>query len=132
MISPILLYCSEVCIAFDYVNFDKWDKCKIEKSHLDFGKHILGLNRSTNNILTRGEMGRYPLKVAADNRFISFLRHVKSMPSESLVCQSLLINKELPEKLNGLNPLKKNKPLKKKNIKPLPHLFQVEPNPQQN
>ena len=51
-------------------------------------------------------MGRYPLKIAADNRFISFLRHIESMPSDSLVYQSLLINKELPEKLNCLTHLK--------------------------
>ena len=106
MISPILLYCSEVWIAFDHVDFDKWDKCKIEQSHLDVCKRILGLNRFTSNILTRGEMGRYPLKIAADNRFISFLRHIESMPSDSLVYQSLLINKELPEKLNCLTHLK--------------------------
>ena len=106
MISPILLYCSEAWIAFDYVDFDKWDKCEIERSHMDFCKRILGLNRSTSNILTRGEMGRYPLKIAADNRFISFLRHIESMPSDSLVNQSLLINKELPEKLNCLTHLK--------------------------
>ena len=51
-------------------------------------------------------MGRYPLKIAADNRFISFLRHIESMPSDSLVYQSLLINKELPERLNCLTHLK--------------------------
>ena len=39
-ISPILLYCSEIWIAFDYVDFDKWDKCDIQRSHLDFCRRI--------------------------------------------------------------------------------------------
>ena len=105
LLSPILLYCSEVWASFDYMDLNKWDACEIEKMHLNFCKRILGVNRSTSNILVRGELGRYPLKLAADNRFISFYRHIENMPQNSLVYQSLLMNKELPQNLSCITHL---------------------------
>ena len=47
LLSPILLYCSEVWASFDYMDLNKWDACEIEKMHLNFCKRILGVNRST-------------------------------------------------------------------------------------
>ena len=41
---------------------DSMGKIAIEKMHTQFIKRILGLNRSTTNILARGELGRYPLQ----------------------------------------------------------------------
>ena len=35
----------------------------IEKVHLDYCKHVLGVNKRTNNVLTYAETGRLPLKV---------------------------------------------------------------------
>jgi hypothetical protein len=53
MVVPILLYTCEV-----------WgtENCEIiERLHLKFCKHILYLNKSTNNCMVYGETGRFPL-----------------------------------------------------------------------
>ena len=67
---------------------------------LNFCKHILGVNRSTTNILVRGELGRYPLKLNVENRIKSFFDHVKKAPEDSLIYQAYLMNLELPSDLN--------------------------------
>ena len=95
VISPILLYCSEIWGAFGYLDYEKWDANPIEKVHLSFCKHVLGVNRSTTNNLVRGELGRYPLKITIDFRYISFLQHIKSMTKSSLVYQALIANEKL-------------------------------------
>ena len=100
VISPILLYCSEIWGAFGYLDYEKWDSNPIERAHLSFCKHILGVNRSTTNNLVRGELGRYPLKTTIDCRYISFLQHIKSMPQSSLVHQALIANNELGSNIN--------------------------------
>ncbi len=51
LLSPILLYCSEVLASFDYMDLNKWYTWEIEKMHLNFCKRILGVNRSTSKIL---------------------------------------------------------------------------------
>ena len=45
-ILPILTYGSEVWALSSTLDYDKWDSCPPEKSHLDFIRHILGTNRS--------------------------------------------------------------------------------------
>ena len=100
VISPILLYGSEIWGAFGYLDYEKWDSNPIEKVHLSFCKHVLGVNRSTTNNLVRGELGRYPLKTTIDCRYISFLQHIKNMPQSSLVYQALIANKELDSNIN--------------------------------
>ena len=100
IITPILLYGSEIWGTYNYLSFEKWDKCEIEKVHLNFCKHILGVNRSTTNILVRGELGRYPLKLNVENRIKSFFDHVKKAPEDSLIYQAYLMNLELPSDLN--------------------------------
>ena len=71
-INPILLYGLDIWMPLD---FNKWDHTEIESVHLQFCKHILGVNRSTSNILVRGELGRYPLKVTIDTRIIQTYKH---------------------------------------------------------
>ena len=61
-INPILLYVLDIWMPFYSVDFNKWDHTEIESVHLQFCKHILGVNRSTSNILVRGELGRYPFE----------------------------------------------------------------------
>ena len=57
MISPILLYGSEVWGAYEYnsnqENPHKWDKSPIEAVHTQFLKRLLGVNRSTANVKSR-------------------------------------------------------------------------------
>lgn len=62
LISPILLYGSEVWEPYINQTFEKWDSNSIEKVHLHYMKRLLGVNRSTTNVLVRGELGRYSLK----------------------------------------------------------------------
>ena len=54
MISPILLYGSEVWGAYEYnsnqENLHKWDKSPIKAVHTQFLKRLLGVNRSTTNV----------------------------------------------------------------------------------
>ena len=61
LIKPILLYASEVWEPFLNQDSAKWDYNDIEKIHLQFMKRIMGVNRSTTNILIRGEMNRHSL-----------------------------------------------------------------------
>ena len=76
-ISPILLYGSEVWGAYEILSVDYWDKDDIEKVHTQFLKRILGVNRSTTNILVRGELGRYPLSTQINTRNANFLKHIQ-------------------------------------------------------
>ena len=55
-INPTLTYGSEVCLPFNNMSYKNWDSTEIEKTQLYFLKHILRLNRSSTNILVRGEL----------------------------------------------------------------------------
>ena len=59
---PILLYSSEVWDAYDRTDSKKWGKDPIEKIHIHFYKHFIGLNRSATNIISRNEAGRLSFK----------------------------------------------------------------------
>ena len=61
-ILPILSYGSEIWAINQTLDCDKWDTTPTEKSHLNFLKHILGVNRSVNNILCRAELGKVSIK----------------------------------------------------------------------
>ena len=78
-----------------------------EKVHLSFCKHVLGVNRSTNNNLVRGELGRYPLKTTIDCRYISFLQHIKSIPPQkkqfSIPSKALIANEELDCNISSIS-----------------------------
>ena len=75
-IVPILLYGSEVWSIYENVDDKEWDSNRIEKIHTQFLKRILGVNRSTTNIMVRGELGRYPLRIQTDSRTINFAKHI--------------------------------------------------------
>ena len=85
-----------------YLNMDstKWDKCEIEQAHLQFCKHILGINRSSTNHSTQYKTGRYPLKSHKDYKVLAFHKHILSMPQDSIIYQALLMDKNL-HKLNA-------------------------------
>ena len=44
-------YGAEVWVAFERDTYESWDLGLIEQVHLNFCKHILGVNRSTTNLL---------------------------------------------------------------------------------
>ena len=89
-IVPILLYGSEVWAPFmnQNQNWTKWDSTPIEKVHTQFLKRLLGVNRSTTNILTRSEVGRHPIQENIITRNINYIKYVESKDSLSLVKQA--------------------------------------------
>ena len=95
---PILTYCSEIWALNATLDHDKWDKTSTEQAHLNFIKHILGVNRSTNNLICRAELGRYPLSIEINTKIINFYRHAKAMPVDSIVHQSYLLDKNISQR----------------------------------
>ena len=77
LICPILFYGSEVWERFVNQSDDKWDNSEIEKVHTQFLKIILGVNRSTSNIMVRADLGRYPLRSRILSRNIRYLKQIK-------------------------------------------------------
>ena len=52
----IAIYLSEATVTLAH---DKWDQTSAEQAHLNFIKRILGVYKSTNNLICRAELGRY-------------------------------------------------------------------------
>ena len=77
LISPILLYGSEVWGPFIDFDFEKWDKSKIEQVHTQFVKRILGCNFKTSNIMSRGEVGKRPLLTEIIKRTILYMQDIQ-------------------------------------------------------
>jgi hypothetical protein len=63
IISPILLYNSEVWGAYKKNDLNKWDNSETEKINLRFCKLYLGVNRKASNMACRSELGKYPLLI---------------------------------------------------------------------
>ena len=121
VVSPILLYGSEVWEP--YINFDnsKWESSDIERVHTQFIKRLLGLNRSTTNILARSEVGKFPLQSQIIERNINYLKYVNSKHNE-LVKQALTyeqtktgtrvtMENSLSKVINDLTPVLNNQPI---------------------
>ena len=87
-ISPILLYGSEVWAPFMNHDWIKWDTTQTEKIHVQFLKRVLGVNRSTTNLLTRGELGRHSLQEPILIRNINYIKYVEAKDPQSLVKQA--------------------------------------------
>ena len=87
LISPILLYGSEVWGPFIDLDFEGWDKFKIQQVHTQFIKRILGCNFKTSNIMSRGEVGVRPLLLDIIKRTISFMQDIQKRKA-SLVFQA--------------------------------------------
>ena len=84
-IIPILLYGAEVWAPYGNYDFKTWERVDTEKVHTQFLKRILGTDIRTSNILSRMELGRRPLLVDIINRSTSFIKHIKSNISESII-----------------------------------------------
>ena len=98
VVLPILTYGSEAWALHLTLDHDKWDKAATERTHLNFLKHILGVNRSTNNIICRAELGRYPVGIDINTRIINFHKHVRNMPKNTIIQQTYLLDKKLKQK----------------------------------
>ena len=84
LISPILLYGSEVWGPFIDHDFVEWDKTKLEQVHTQFIKRILGCNFKTSNIMSRGEVGQRPLLTDVLKRTVSYMQDIQKR-KDSLV-----------------------------------------------
>ena len=83
LISPILLYASEVWEPYLKLDYSKWDASPLEKVHTQFMKSILGINRSTTNLMVRGDMGRAPLKCQIISRNIKYINQTKNKENKT-------------------------------------------------
>ena len=80
-INTVLTCGSEVWLPFNDMSYNNWDSTEIE-TKLYFLKHILGLNRSSTNILVRGKLGKFPLKCTIDIRAVQFYKHLLKSDNE--------------------------------------------------
>ena len=101
IVSPILLYNSEVWGAYDTNDFTKWDKTPTEKAHLKFCKIYLGVNRKASNIAGRGELGKFPLLIPVFKKIFLYIKQISQQPDSSVAKQTFYLSKRLY--LNGKN-----------------------------
>ena len=87
-ILPILTYGSEIWALNSTLNDDKWNISSTERIHLNFVKHILGINRSVNNLLCRAELGRYPISIEINHKILNFYKHIRELPRDSIAYQA--------------------------------------------
>ena len=88
-ISPILLYGSEIWAPYLNHSWQKWDTTPIERTHTKFLKRMLGVNRSTTNVMARSELGRFPLQERILKRNLTYIRYMDKKPQTSLVWNAL-------------------------------------------
>ena len=78
---PLLLYGSEVWRAYEYnptKKSEEWGKLTIETVQTQFIKRVIGVNKSTTNIMVHGETGRYPLTMFIRLRTVKFVKRIVS------------------------------------------------------
>jgi len=119
---PILTYGSDIWSLYSNQTLQKWDNCEIEKVHLRFCRHYLGVNNKSSNIACRAEIGRFPLKLFINRLTIKYFNHLITLPDESLAKQSLILSNNLYMKnkscyiLNMKNMIRIYNPTQKLNI----------------
>ena len=101
-IAPILTYGSEVWAPFIDHDWIKWDSSPIEKVHTQFLKRILGVNRSSTNVMARSELGRHSLQERILKNNITYIRDVSCKNPSTLVYQALKYEESLSYKRNSI------------------------------
>ncbi len=97
VISPILLYNSEVWGAYSVGDFAKCDKTWTEKAHLKFCKLYLGVNRKASNAASRGELRKFPLLLPIIRRTLSYIINLYKLPDSSIAKLAFISSKELSQ-----------------------------------
>ena len=87
-ILPILTYDSEIWALNSTLDDDKWDISSTERTPLNSVKHILGINRSVNNLLCRAEFGRYIIGIDINHKILNFYKHIRELPRDSIAYQA--------------------------------------------
>ena len=78
VVTSVVLYGSEIWC---------YEGCEIlEKLHLQFCDIILCLKKSTCNVIVYGELGRYPLLIAANLRILSFWARLNTSQETKISC----------------------------------------------
>ncbi|XP_022809214.1 uncharacterized protein LOC111346174 [Stylophora pistillata] len=95
---PILLYGSEVWGVYDKEDLFAWEKDEIEKTHINFCKQTLGVNKQCLNVAARNEMGRLPLKLTIETSIIKFWIHLRNLQDTDIAKQCLFLSKELADR----------------------------------
>ena len=83
LITPILLYGSEVWAPFMDYDYLTWKSSKIERVHTQFIKRLLGCSIQTSNIMARGEVGERPLLLNIIKRVIGYTSSVIKRPNST-------------------------------------------------
>ena len=92
---PILTYSAEVWAAFERDTYESWDLGLIEQVHLNSCKHILGVYRSTTNLLCSAELGRRPIKLVIHLKILQFFKHCLKLSDYKVVKKALKANEDL-------------------------------------
>ena len=95
IVSPILLYNSEVWGAYIKNDQKKWDNSTTEKTHLRFCKLYLGVGKKASNMASRAELGKFPLQITIYKRLFKYITHINSLPETAIAKQAFLISKDL-------------------------------------
>ena len=78
LVAPVALYWAEIW-AFNMPGPTK-ATCPLERLNLRMCKYILGVTKRASTVAVMGEMGRYPLKLLAEERAVAFWLYTKSYP----------------------------------------------------
>jgi hypothetical protein len=96
IITPILLYNSEIWGAYEKNDLNKWDNSQTEKVHLRFCKLYLGVNRKASNIACRSELGKYPLLLTIRKNIINYFKRILQLEDDNTILkQSFIMSKQL-------------------------------------
>ena len=112
LVKPIALYNSEITYLDTYISylrakkrasisgkqlepFSFIDKSPIEKLHLQFCKHILGVKKNASNLAVRAELGRYPLELYIRLQSMIYLIRLYSEEINPLLKESFILTQKL-------------------------------------
>ena len=101
-----ILYGSEVWAPFMNLDWKQWHTAHIEKIHTQFLKRLLGVNRSTTNVLIRSEVGKHSLQEQILARNINYIKYIENKGPPSLVKQEYehnLVNRNNSNEIRKLS-----------------------------
>lgn len=98
LVVPILLYGAEVWGIYTFTDLDKL--------HIKFCKHVLGVKQQTSNAAVFGELGRFPLTTVCKEKSIKYWLKIINSPN-SLMHETLMkqIQFAHDNRINDLNSL---------------------------
>ena len=94
IISPILLYGSEVWGPFMDFDYSTWESSKIERVQTQFITRVLGCNIQTSNMMARADVAIRPLLLDIVQRVIGCINSIKQRTNSSstmILLQTLTI-----------------------------------------